>query len=222
MWRPIFNSAVLQDHYEALKASLDADKFSGYPKDYQRVDQKTLPVIENLHVFAGSHVLEIGSNFGMYSLLMSPIARQVTAVELDPTIYKASLKWRQFFERLGYSFDNVRTINGNVASSLSIEYDALLLTLVLYHLTNDEIDLLIEDARKKCERMVIQCRPGRMLAKERGSFVGYVSKTDRFDGLFDIASNIRFMRTVGMKKINVHVNPELLGDEAFPVLVGYR
>lgn len=218
----MFDETVLSGHFDALKDSLAGGAFSGYPKDYQRVDQKTRPVIGKLDLFAGRRVLEIGSNFGMYSLLMSGIADRVTALEPNAPIHRTSLQWKSFFESRGFDFPNVRFVNEGVVHAAGVDYDALLMTLVLYHLTNDEIDLLIEDARAKCEVAIVQCRPGRAAARDRGSFGGYLSRTDRFDGLFDIASNVRFLRALGMKEISITVSPDLLGDEVFPVLVGRR
>ena len=209
-------------NFENLNNSLAENKFSGYPKDYQRIDQKTIPVIERLEIFRGLNVLEVGSNYGMYSLLMSEIAYKVFALEIDKSIYEVGLKWRQFFENLGCSFYNLEQINDEATRAKQINYDALLLTLVLYHLNDAEIDLLIEDAKAKCEKIVIQCRPARNLAAQRGAFTGHISKTTRFDGLFDIAGNIKFLEAVGMKRISVTVSEKMLGSEVFPVLVGQR
>ena len=111
----------------------------------------------------------------MYSLLMSSIAQSVVALEVDSAIYANSLYWKNFFESKGYAFSNVEIINKDVSHCVSVNYDALLLTLVLYHLTDEEIDLLMDDAKHQCDRIIIQCRPTRILAKEKGSLVGHVS-----------------------------------------------
>jgi hypothetical protein len=217
----VFDEAALTQHFAALTASLSGS-FAGYPKDYQRVDQKTRPVIEQLGAFSGRHVVEIGSNFGMYSLLMSGIARHVTALEPNGSIHRTSLHWKAFFEDRGFAFPNVDFVNEGAMHATGVDYDALLMTLVLYHLNNDEIDRLIEDARGKCEVAIVQCRPGRGLARDRGSFGGYLSQTDRFDGLYDIAGNIRFLHALGLKNVSVSVSSELHWNEVFPVLVGRR
>lgn len=217
-----FDRSVVIEHYAALCATLPESTFSGYPKNYQRVDQKSMPVIEALGNFSGRRVLEIGSNFGMYSLLMSGVAAHVTALEPDEKIFHGATQWREFFEKKGYNFANVRYVNQGVTCLADVDYDALLMTLVLYHLNNDEIDKLVEDARSKCQVAIVQCRPGRAIARERGSFGGYLSKNDRFDGLCDIAGNVRFLRALGMRNVAVTVSAEMLGDEVFPVLVGRR
>jgi hypothetical protein len=216
-----FNVDVFSDKFRLLQRVAQSNS-SGYPADYQRVDQKTLPVINQLPVLSGCDVLEVGSNYGMYSLLMSPIANLVYALEPDKAIHSVSLSWRHFFESDGYTFENVQFLNKGVSHAPDVSYNALLLTLVLYHLTNDEIDILLDDARTKAERIVIQCRPARMLARQKGSFSGYVSKNSRFDGLFDIAGNIRFLKEIGMRSVSVSVSEQLLGDEVFPVIVGRR
>ena len=208
--------------FKDLQDDLGDEGFGGYPKDYQRVDQKTLPVIDALETFSGKHVLELGSNFGMYSLLMTEYARKVVALEIDKSIFNVSLKWRKYFETRGMPFDNLEQINGAASEMVKIDYDALLLTLVLYHLNDDEIDVLVEDARKKCEKIIVQCRPGRAIASQRGSFTGHVSKTSRFDGLYEIAGNIRLLEAIGMKNISVTVSEKMLGSEVFPVIIGSK
>lgn len=217
-----FSSADFTGHFEELMNSISQSDAGGYPLSYQRVDQKTAPVISKLDLFSGCKVLEIGSNFGMYTMLMSRFAKTVTGLEIDRSIFDISGRWLKFFGSKGYRFDNVTLLNESAAACTRIDYDALLLTLVLYHLSDDEIDLIIEDAKRKCDRVVIQCRPGRILAAERGSFSGHISKNTRFDGVFDIAGNIRFLEALGMKKISVTVSEKMLGSEVFPVLTGER
>jgi len=217
-----FNSDTIKERFGDLKKSLSDLSFSGYPMDYQRVDQKTIPVIERLNVFQGKTVLEMGSNFGMYSLLMSSIANKVHAVEIDQHLHGVSLRWKDFFSDGDNSFSNVHFYNEGAMQIGKYDFDALLLTLVLYHLNNEEIDFLIDEARSKCDTILIQCRPARILAKEKGAFRGHVSKNTRFDGLCDIAANVRFLREVGMKDISIYVSENLLGEEAFPVLIGKK
>lgn len=217
-----FTAQVLSDHFDELQRYISKLQFTGYPADYQRIDQKTEPVISQLDLFANHKVLDIGSNFGMYPLLTSQIARSVTGLEIDKHLHSVSLLWKQFFEEKGYDFSNLTLLNKGSNELVHIDYDALLLTLVLYHLNDDEVDLLIQDAKQKCQKIIIQCRPARILARQKGAFTGHVSKTSRYDGLFDIAANVRFLEEVGMKNIKIHVSEKLLGEEAFPVLVGTK
>ncbi len=207
--------------YPALQAHIQGME-SSYPLDYQRVDEKTRPVIAELGHLRGGKVADIGSNFGMFSLLTSRYAREVIGFERSSPIYAVSQASKNFFETKGYDLSNVRFVNGAVKAVVDVDYDSLLLTLVLYHLNNQEVDMLIEDARKKCERAVIQCRPGRGVEFHRGALTDHVSRNDRFDGLYDIAGNIRFLNDIGLKKIRVSVSPKLFGREVFPVLIADR
>lgn len=213
---------LFKENFGDLMISLEDLGGQGYPLDYQRIDQKTEPVIEKLSHLAGCKVLEIGSNFGMYSLLMSSIAAEVIGLEIDRRNLTVSQRIRLFFETKGYQFDNVDIREASAIAAQSIDYNGVLLTLVLYHLDDQEIDALIEDFKIKCNKMVIQCRPGRFFASKRGSFTGHVSRTTRFDGLYDIAGNIQFMETIGLKNIRVTVNAHMLGQEVFPVIIGER
>lgn len=195
---------------------------SSYPLDYQRVDVKTQPVIAELAHFSGAKVADIGSNFGMFSLLASPFARDVTGLERSSPIHAVSEASKAFFETKGYDLSNVSFVNKAVKAIVDIDYDALLMTLVLYHLNDQEVDILMEDARKKCERAIIQCRPGRGVEFHRGALTDHISRNDRYDGLYDIAGNIRFLNEIGLKNIRVSVSPELFGREVFPVLIAER
>ncbi len=213
-----YSANVFKSNFKELQEHI-ASMSSGYPLNYQRVDQKTEPVIDALSHFSGSKVLEIGSNFGMYSLMLSPVAKKIMAMELDPENIAISEKVRAFFETKGFRFDNVSFHNQSAASLVKHDYDALLLTLVLYHLNDKEIEVLLEDAKKKAKKIIIQCRPARIIKVKDGSLKSHVSKTRRYNGLCDIASNIRFLEEIGMKKIRVVVNEKLLGNEVFPVLI---
>lgn len=216
-----YNVDVFKSSYPELQRHI-ASMNSSYPLDYQRIDQKTEPVIDVLSHFAGSRVLELGSNFGMYSLLMSPLAEKVTALEIDPENVSISNTVRVFFESMGYKFENLMFHLQSAGRIVDHDYDALLLTLVLYHLNDNEIDILIEDAKKKAEKIIIQCRPARIIKVSQGTLKSHVSKTSRFNGLCDIASNIKFLQEVGMKKISVVVSEKMLGNEVFPVLIAER
>ena len=215
---------LFHGYYTELLESRDvrACQFYGYPPDYQRIDQKSLPVISRLGLLNGACVLEVGSNFGMYSLLMSGFTKYVYALEIDKCVFEVGLAWRKFFEARGFKFPNLEQINCPSKKASDLEYDALLLCLVLYHLDNDEIECLLEDAKSKCEKVVVQCRPSRVIKSQKGALPGHVSKTTLFDGLCDIAGNIRFLQAMGMKNIAVHVSEKLLGEEVFPVICGYR
>jgi hypothetical protein len=216
-----FNEKVFHSYFQDVQKLL-SDSKSSYPSNYQRVDEKTFPVIRELSGFQGMNVVDVGSNFGMFTLLLSGFAERVKGLERSEALYSDSLKVQDFFGSKGFDFPNVSFVNKTASWIPHLEYDALLLTLVLYHLNNDEVDQLVEDARHKAERVVIQCRPGRQIRFERGALPDYVSRTDRFDGLYDLAGNIRFLKEIGLTKIRVEVSPVLFGGEVFPVIVGSR
>ncbi|WP_298334890.1 hypothetical protein [uncultured Erythrobacter sp.] len=216
-----FNADFFTKNFNELQSHISSMS-SGYPLNYQRVDQKTEPVIDALPHFRGSKVLEVGSNFGMYSLLMSPIAKRVTALELDQDNIEISHKFRRFFEGKGCKFENLQFYQQTARSVVDHDYDALLLTLVLYHLNNDEISILLKDAKEKASKIIIQCRPARMIKVNDGSLKSHVSKTNLYNGLCDIASNIQFLENIGMTRIKIVVNENMLGNEVFPVLISER
>lgn len=207
--------------YAALQESIDGLK-SSYPLDYQKIDIKSSLLVDQLPYFTGSKLADVGSNFGMYSILSSRFALQVFAIERSRQSHEVARAAVAFFKENHYSLTNLSLKNLAVSALDAVDYDALLLSLVLYHLSNDEVDGLVEDARKKCERMIIQCRPGRAIKYETGALTDHVSRNTRFDGCYDIAGCVKFMREVGMSEIEIKVDSRLYGGEVFPVLLGKR
>lgn len=195
---------------------------SSYPLDYQRIDDKTRPVIEELNHLNDSKLVDIGSNFGMFSILASAFAKNVVGLERSTQIHAVSEASKKFFETKGFDLTNINFINKAVSAIVETEYNALLMTLVLYHLDDKEVDLLIQDAQKKCERAIIQCRPGRGVKFHSGKLTDHISRNNRFDGLYDIAGNIKFLESIGLKKIRVSVSSKLFDNEVFPVLIAER
>lgn len=197
------------------------DRFkTHYPLDYQRIDEKTIPVVQNLKHLIDCNVVDLGSNFGMYSLLLGSIAKSVTGIEIDLNHHKVSIEAKSYFESNGYDLNNVNFINNSAKVLPSLAYNGLLLTLVAYHLNNEEVELLISDAKKKCEKVLIQCRPGRSSLYQGNLLRKKVSSNNMFGGLVDIAGNVQLLEAMGMKKIQVHVSPKLYNSEVFPILIG--
>lgn len=216
-----FDATVFAENFSELQAHVSHME-SSYPLDYQRVDNKTEPVIKVMDHLAGGNVVDIGSNFGMFSLLLGPITTSVIGLERSPEIHNISNSIKEFFTVGGYDLENVSFLNKSLKGICELDYDSLLMTLVLYHLSNDEVDLLVEDAAKKCDRVLIQCRPGRGTQFHSGKLTDHVSRNDRFNGLYDIAGNIMFLKEIGMKKIEVTVSTDLFGTEVFPVIAGKK
>lgn len=217
----ILDCASYINSYEGWQAFISKMK-SSYPLDYQRVDNKTLPVINELLHFSGCKVLDLGCNFGMYSLLASQFSEEVIGLERSGDIFAIANESKKYFEQNGFDISNVRFVHGDVRCIKEIKYNALMMTLVLYHLDNHEVDLLVEDAKSKCDKAIIQCRPGRGVEFHRGALTDHISRNDRFDGLYDIAGCIRLLKEIGLTNIKITVSPELFGREVFPVITAER
>lgn len=207
-------SAVLQGVLEPFPSS--------YPKDYQRIDQKTEFVVRNLSLFDGCRVVDLGSNFGMFSLLLASHAECVWGIERSKEFVDISSAVQNYFTGEGFSLANVSFLNASSPEIAKVNYNAILATLVLYHLSDEEVDCLIEDAKSKCERIMLQARPGRAIMWNSGRLPDYTSRNTRFNGLYDVADNIRFLHALGFQKITVETNPVLLGEEVFPVIFAVK
>ena len=106
-----FNRYVFNVHYSDLQSHIGKME-TPYPIDYQRIDQKTEPVIERLSHFTNAKVVDVGSNFGMYSLLLAPLAKSVVGVELDSQNFKIANAVKDYFVSKGCEFSNLEFVNG--------------------------------------------------------------------------------------------------------------
>ncbi len=218
-FRPLFPSDYASLAPDILEAT--AHLPASYPRDYQRVDLKTQQVIQNYGFFEGRDVLDLGSNVGMHSFLLARHCRSVQGLEISGYSGHISDSTKRFLSSRGFFVDNVSFIIGAAKDLPSISYDALLACLVLYHLSNDEIDVLLNELKTKVSRIVIQARPARAERVREGTLNDNVAaRNERYHGLYGIADNIQFLSAAGFKNIRVECNAELFDGECFPVILG--
>lgn len=193
-----------------------------YPVDYQNINVKTNLVIEYLPLLSGSRLVDLGSNFGMFSLLSAQFCKSVVGVERDSDIYLAANDNLQTLRIEGYELENVSFLNAESSVVEKLEFDAVLLTLVLYHLNDDEISILQNNIAKKCSFALVQTRPGRASQYVDGKLPDYVSNNKKYNGLINVEDNINFLKDCGFKTFKISYLKELFFGEDFPVILGLR
>jgi hypothetical protein len=198
-------------------------KGSSYPANYQDVSGKTEILVSALNIFADSKLLDVGSNFGLFSLLSAKYCRTVTGLEREEKIFEASGAVKEFLAKVGYRVGNVEFYKGTVSQGLSAyDFDSMLLSLVLYHMNDSEIGIIGDALRNRCERVVIQARPGRKQKFQSGSLTDFVSNTTLYNGLISASDNVNFLRDCGFSDIKIINLPHLYDGEDFPLIVGAK
>ena len=126
-----------------------------------------------LEYLKGKAVLEIGANAGVYSYCMTKVADAVIAVEPGNKIAKKPYK-TSYYDQLRMTglyvdkeekYDDFFPVNETVEKYCQYPrecvytcFNALVMSYVLYHLSNKEIDLLTEHILPKCGVVIIQTR----------------------------------------------------------------
>jgi SAM-dependent methyltransferase len=204
----------VQDHIKDIPAS--------YPRDYQRVDEKSAHVIGSLEFFAGMTVLDLGSNTGMYSLLAARHCRKVIGLEKSDLSVNISRQIHELFTKMNYFVSNVSFVCGTVKDLPTLEFDAVLACLVLYHLKDEEIDQLQNILRAKVRRMIVQTRPGRGELAYSGTLPDIATYNNRYHGMYSTAQVMSFLYDSGFTRLEVKTPARLYDGEIFPVITAEK
>ena len=189
-----------------------------YPNDYQQITPKSAALIAALPLLADSHVMDIGSNAGLYSLLAARHAASVIGVDPSEPLVRRAEAARNYFEDNAYSVHNARFQCANFADViLDAKVDAVIASLVLYHLGDENISVLKDYLATQCSKVLIQCRPERMEAFKRHPEWGKVSTTTVYNGLYKIEDCLELLRDCGFSSALV-MQMDAYYYEHFPVL----
>lgn len=199
---------------QALWKGVDTD----YPSDYQGLTAKSEPLIKALPLLAGSKVMDIGCNSGIYSLLAARYAHSVVGADPSPKLIKRAQLTKEYFENTVYSAHNVRFIEGNFADHIGNGgFDAVIASLVLYHLGDVNIKILSDFLAKSARKVLIQARPQRMEAFLKHPEWGRVSTTKVYNGLYKLEDCLNFIRDCGFADARV-LSMNAYYYEYFPII----
>jgi cyclopropane fatty-acyl-phospholipid synthase-like methyltransferase len=191
---------------------------------YQFENPRSRNVIDNLDYLADCRVLDVGCNSGIYSLLLAANAAHVHGIDVNAKYLEAAEAAKQYFREHVYSVDNVSFERTTLSQLRAREtnFDAILACNVLYHLTDEEIDVM-RDLLKGCRRVLFQMRPRRQLAYERNkeSFY-YVSRNSVCGGMFTIGHAVEFLESEGFRNFQIKGEENYWLDEVFPVVMASR
>jgi len=143
----LLDKKYLKSVYKELVKAWDANKKTSH---YQKINARfknALSAINSLDFDASLNLMDIGCNNGILSVASSQKFGTVTGVEFKKGYYRNALTTKAFFSRKGFDLNGVSFENNTVGSYLSSNPDnninAILACQVLYHLSDEDIDELL-------------------------------------------------------------------------------
>lgn len=142
----LLDKEYLKSIYKELVERWNVNKNTNH---YQKINARfknTLSAINSLDCDSSLNLLDIGCNNGILSVVSSQKFGTVTGVEFKEEYYRNALTTKEFFSGKGFNLDGVSFENDTLGSYLSNtdkNINAILACQVLYHLSNEDIDELL-------------------------------------------------------------------------------
>lgn len=192
---------------------------TGYPTNYQGVTTKSEPLLLELEVFSNRNVLDIGCNSGLYSYFAGIFAKSVLGCDLEKLLVDRAVSARPFFNSI-FDTSSIEFYQGNFVNKLTPEVSGIIAACVLYHVGDENLQILMEFLTANKPTVVLQVRPSRGEVFLMNPDWGCVSNTKLFNGMFRIEDNLNFLRTCGYDNVRVvGLNTTSFHGEFFPILI---
>lgn len=128
---------------------------------YQKPKERLWVAVEELPLFEGSNLLDVGSNSGIHSMIASRYCNSVTALEMNPDHYKRAINVKKYFmdNIPEYDVSKVELCNSYLKDLQNIErFNAVLACCVIYHLPDPELEV-VTNVLKNSNKVAFQVRP---------------------------------------------------------------
>jgi len=190
----------------------------GYYPTYQDVNEKSVALIEQLPRFRGRHLLDIGCNSGLYSCLAARSAASVLGCDVEPVlIARARSAAAHLAPHLPAGSIDFRL--GSFTDALDGRFDAVLASLVLYHVGDEALARLAQFLKAHKPLVILQVRPARAEAFAAKPEWKTVSTTQKYGGMYTVEGNLEFLRDCGYENATVHgMCSTLFYGEYFPIV----
>ena len=110
--------------------------------------QKTRYVLQYAHLLTDKRVVDIGSNAGIITHDLSEFVSEFVGVEHNEHYYRQSLDTLKYIEIPG-TFVNLSL--GDFINTTDFDYNAIFASCVLYHLSQEEIELIRDVMLPECD-----------------------------------------------------------------------
>jgi len=138
---------------------------------YQKWSNKFILPVNNIKFFKDcNHVIDIGCNSGIYSLVASRYAQKITGVEGDSNYFKRTLKMQKYFRNSEYlsNFYDANRVKfvcekfGNFDLPEDENVDGVIICNIAYHFSKQEVDSLsnlLHNAKKVLMQLRVKGAP---------------------------------------------------------------
>lgn len=206
----------------ALQQAWASVQHHGYAANYQALSEKSEALVTAFRFFRDADTLDIGCNSGLYTYILSIFCKSVTGVDPDAKLISRAEAGRAHLQRRKILTNNISFSNKALKDIATANYNSILAACVLYHLSAEEIDLLQDVLAERIQAVLIQVRPDRLAAFQRGQNKDYPSRHNRHGGLFTVEDNVAFLRKTGFKDILVFNETRAFFNERFPVIYAFK
>jgi len=190
----------------------------GYYPTYQDVNSKSIALIRQLPRFRGRRLLDIGCNSGLYSCLAARGAKSVVGCDVEPVLIGRAKSAAEYFAPT-LAGAEIEFRLGSFTEVLDRPFDAVLASLVLYHIGDEALQRLADYLKVHKPLVVLQVRPARAQAFASQPQWKTVSTTQKYGGMYTMESNLEFLRDCGYEDATVHgMSSTLFFDEYFPIV----
>jgi len=150
-------------------------------KVYQHVGKPKMPyALAGLKYLKDRTVVDIGSNAGIITYDICEYAKEYIGLEKSEHYYKQSLITQPYIKKPG-KFLNLSVSEFLQDTENDYFYDAVYASCVLYHLTQEEIELVETVMLPKCEVVVAVSREDKMKTTSAPSRIKYLYKAKKID-----------------------------------------
>lgn len=187
--------------------------------DYQKLDGITNLVTKGLGYFRDSNVLDIGCNSGLHSIVVSSVSNKVIGCDPNEVFIRRARNGLAELIMNGKMKGFVNFYCSDFVELLDRDINGIILARILYHIGDERLSLLMEGLQSKIEKVLIQCRPGRVSVYQNQD----VAVTKKYNGLYRVEDCLSLLGDVGFREARVWGgDPLWSGGECFPVIYGAK
>jgi 2-polyprenyl-3-methyl-5-hydroxy-6-metoxy-1,4-benzoquinol methylase len=224
-----FDDKAIRNMFSDLQKLWATVDEQGYPAVYQTFSPKAIAVIDSLPHLQNLRVLDLGCNSGVYSCLAAFYSQSVIGADTNPKLIERAQLTNEYFRCRFPDFRQVEfTTNPYHQIIRSGSVDCLLMTLVLYHIGDEQVRVLGDLISQHIKSVVIQVRPGRRNAFAKNPNWKSPTTTQVYNGLFSIEDTLDFLRDYGFSSAKItHLDALFASEknsdpEYFPMIIATK
>lgn len=125
---------------------------------YSDIKDRLACLARNIRLFRGRRVLEVGVNAGMSIWTIMKVAEEYTGIEKDISFFEQAKVTQGYLAAMGTTRLFKASLREYFQSDAPRDFDSFFGSFILYHLDNEEIDLLRGEIFPCCDRVLFLTR----------------------------------------------------------------